>query len=237
MKHIAIILSALMSCVSLPAFSTIELIADSNLDLLVINGAKAKVNSSLFSSKQTATLPDGENQIAFRYSYTYTRGDNYTRVDTPVIIVKFTAINTKLTFVFPEFRNATEAEKNIDDVTWALIDTDNQQVIEKTEDSLRIDGMQIGRDYVKETQDYNASGGPASISNNNASVTNHTSSSPMIAVGTATAIATGAVVEITPSSPPSSHSSSADTAEEMLHFWYDKATPETKARFRAYINQ
>ncbi|UGA56001.1 DUF2057 family protein [Vibrio sp. VB16] len=205
MKHIAIILSALMSCVSLPAFSTIELIANSNLDFLVVNGAKAKVDSRLFSSKQTTILPSGENQIAFRYSYTYTRGDNYTRVDTPVIIAKFTAQDAKLTFLFPEFRSATEAEKNIDGITWALVDTENQQAIKKTEDNLRIDGMQIGRNYVKETQDYNASGGPASISKNNASVTNHTSS--------------------------------ANTAEEMLHFWYDKATPETKARFKAYINQ
>lgn len=27
------------------------------------------------------------------------------------------------------------------------------------------------------------------------------------------------------------------TAEEMLHFWYQKADAETKARFKAYINQ
>ncbi|PUZ91420.1 hypothetical protein DC364_22445, partial [Vibrio vulnificus] len=28
-----------------------------------------------------------------------------------------------------------------------------------------------------------------------------------------------------------------NTAEEMLHFWYDKADEATKARFKAYINQ
>lgn len=237
MKHIAIILSALTSCVSLPAFSTIELIADSNLDLLVVNGEKAKVNSSLFSSKQTATLPNGENQITFRYSYTYTRGDNYTRVDTPVIVVKFKAQDTKLTFLFPEFRNATEAEKNIDGITWSLVDTDNQQAIEKKEDNLRVDGMQIGRNYVKETQDYNASAGPASIYNNSASLTNHASNSPTVAVLTATGVVAGATTGETPSSPQSSNPPNENTAEEMLHFWYDKATPEVRNRFKAYINQ
>ncbi|NMU53210.1 DUF2057 family protein, partial [Vibrio parahaemolyticus] len=27
------------------------------------------------------------------------------------------------------------------------------------------------------------------------------------------------------------------TAEEMLHFWYQKADAETKARFKKYVNQ
>ena len=30
---------------------------------------------------------------------------------------------------------------------------------------------------------------------------------------------------------------SDSTAEEMLHFWYQKADAETKARFKAYVNQ
>ncbi|MCG6210804.1 DUF2057 family protein [Vibrio furnissii] len=37
---------------------------------------------------------------------------------------------------------------------------------------------------------------------------------------------------------PSKEGSAGDTtAEEMLHFWYNKADPQTQARFKAYVNQ
>ncbi|MDB1123629.1 DUF2057 family protein [Vibrio sp. kj40-1] len=177
----------------------------------------------------------------FRYSYTYNRGDNYTRVDTPVIIAKFTAQDTNITFQFPEFRNAAEAGENIGNIRWSLIDSD-KKVIEKAEDTLRIDGMQIGRNYVRETEDYNEAGGPAAIKSKRHTVslppTSTTSSTVSTSIEATSSVATAAAIEAIPKQATStSNTPNADTAEEMLHFWYDKASPETKARFKEYVNQ
>ncbi|EKO3481979.1 DUF2057 family protein [Vibrio fluvialis] len=79
--------------------------------------------------------------------------------------------------------------------------------IEMKQDRLIKEGMQIGRDYKQETLEYNMTGGPAAI--------------------------TTQYVK-----PTSANGSTSDTtAEEMLHFWYDKADAQTKARFKQYVNQ
>jgi len=75
--------------------------------------------------------------------------------------------------------------------------------------------MQIGRDYVREVDNYNKTGGVAAIAVAN--------TQPIVQEDIKKARAT----EVNTSS----------TAEEMLHFWYKKADAETKARFKTYINQ
>lgn len=211
MKTIKIIALTIAGCFSLPALSSVELTSDTNLEILVVNGKKAKVESSLLSSTQSITLPNGENQIAFRYTYSYRRGDKHERFDTPVIIAKFNAEDTKAVFEFPKFRSATEAEKNIDEINWELIDLNSSQTITKFEDTLVTQGLQLGRDFVRETQDYNLTDGPASIE----SMVNYSKMSL----------------------PNKDQISDMETVEDMLNFWYDKADPELKARFKVQINQ
>lgn len=75
------------------------------------------------------------------------------------------------------------------------------------QDRLIKEGMQIGRDYKQEAFEYNLSGGDA-------------------AVGTAFI-----------KGQSGTSSANDTTAEEMLHFWYNKADAATKARFKAYVNK
>ncbi|MDB1123630.1 DUF2057 domain-containing protein [Vibrio algarum] len=48
MKHLKIITLAIVSSISFSALSSVELTANSSLELLVVNGEKAKVDSSFF---------------------------------------------------------------------------------------------------------------------------------------------------------------------------------------------
>ncbi len=65
---------------------------------------------------------------------------------------------------------------------------------------------QLGRNYVEETATYNYTDGAASIG-----------------------LAKAAAADSNPAT-------TSATAEEMLHFWYNKADDKTKARFKAFVN-
>ncbi len=227
MKLIKISTLALTGFFSLSALANVELLADPHLDLLVINGQRPEVTSTLFSSTQKATLPNGENQIVFRYTYAYTRGKNYESTDSHVIVAKFNAADTKLQFNFPEFKNIRDAEKHMDSLNWSLIDTRSNRTVKVAEDKLLKEGLQIGRDYVQETENYNIAGGPAAVT----SKREH-----LIAASIAERSAKTAATPVQVSEPTTAQSN-ANTAEEMLYFWYQKADAETQARFKAYINQ
>ena len=225
MKSKKLITLSLLTAFSLPAFSSVELVADTGMELYAINGQDANVDSSLFSSEQKATLPNGENQITFRYSFEFSKEDGYENVDTQVIIAKFNAADTTLKLNFPEYKNIEQAEENVKNVQWSLVDQKTGKAIPLTQDRLIKNGLQFGRNYVRETQDYNLTSGPAAI------VTARTKA---IAAQTAAAPAPVATATTAVAAAPKVSSS---TAEEMLYFWYEKADAETRAKCKAYINQ
>ncbi|WP_295891967.1 DUF2057 family protein [uncultured Vibrio sp.] len=194
------------------ALADVTIQVPDTVDLLVANGEKPELSGGFFSSSKTLTLPDGENQIAFRYTVNFDKSNDRITVEGDTVIAKFNAQDAELTFDLPSYRNEREAKAQIKDLEWALIDQ-TEQAVDVQQDKLMKEGMQIGRDYLREVEDYNRAGGIAAV-----------------------AVA-GAVMPVTlPAQLPES-SASSDTAEEMLHFWYDKADEETKARFKAYVNQ
>ncbi len=83
--------------------------------------------------------------------------------------------------------------------------------------------MQIGRDYVREVEDYNKTGGVAAVGVVSAAV---------IQPATLPAKIPADMKQTKPATMKAD-----STAEEMLHFWYQKADAETQARFKDYINQ
>ncbi|PMJ92939.1 DUF2057 family protein [Vibrio sp. 10N.261.55.A7] len=194
------------------ALADVTIQVPDTIDLLVANGETPELSGGFFSSGKTLTLPDGVNQIAFRYTVNFDKSNDRITVESDTVIAKFNAQDKELTFNVPRYRNEREAKSQIKALDWTLVDKSGQAV-EMLEDKLMKEGMQIGRDYQREVEDYNRAGGIAAV-----------------------AVA-GAVMPVTlPAQLPES-SASSDTAEEMLHFWYDKADEETKARFKAHINQ
>ncbi|EPR7133549.1 TPA: DUF2057 domain-containing protein [Vibrio vulnificus] len=197
------------------ATAAVTLHVPDDVTLFVANGQKAKLSGSLFASSKTIELPNGENQIVFQYEPYFSQGNDRIGVESNVIIAKFSANDTDLNFELPKYRDHRVAEQEIKQMQWQLVDEQGAAVT-KSEDKLVKSGMQIGRDYAREAADYNQTGGIA-------------------AIGTAVSVAT---IKTEPVANVETKVKEGDnTAEEMLHFWYDKADEATKARFKAYINQ
>ena len=191
--------------------------ADALVEVLAVNEAKPDLDGGFFSSSKTITVPDGVNQIVFKYQLAFSQGNDREFVDSDTIIATFDAADTALTFDMPKFRNTNEAKKGLQNLDWKLVD-ENQNAISVKQDKLIKDGMQIGRKYPQEAKEYNQKGGIAAL-----------------AMGTA-AGATAAVVQPV-TLPAKIDANAANTAEEMLYFWYDKADAETKQKFKDYVNK
>nr|WP_321461512.1 DUF2057 domain-containing protein [uncultured Vibrio sp.] len=220
MKLIKPLTCALALAMSSMAFADVTIGVPDDVSILAANGEKVKLSGGFLASEKTFTLPDGVNQVVFRFSPFFNQGNDRVSVESDVIITRFSASDSKLTFQLPEYRNMRDAEDNIKNLDWKLVDASGNAIAVK-QDTLIKEGMQIGRDYVRESEDYNRAGGMAAIA----------------VAGTVVQPMT-LPAEIPEDMKQARAAAKADsTAEEMLHFWYQKADAETKARFKAYINQ
>ncbi len=125
--------------------------ADALVEVLAVNEAKPDLDGGFFSSSKTITVPDGVNQIVFKYQLAFSQGNDREFVDSDTIIATFDAADTALTFDMPKFRNTNEAKKGLQNLDWKLVD-ENQNAISVKQDKLVKDGMQIGRKYPQEAR-------------------------------------------------------------------------------------
>ncbi|MGV2987902.1 DUF2057 family protein [Vibrio sp. E150_011] len=218
MKALKILSCALLASCSTTAFADVTIKVPESVDLLSVNASDPDSKSNgFFSSGETATLPDGTNQIVFRFEpYFDLNREERVSVPSKVVIAKFDASNTALTLEVPTYQNERQAKKDIKTFTWSLKD-EQGNVVSVEQDALIKDGMQIGRDYNREAEDYNRKGGVAAIAATGA---------------TAAVMATPATLPANVDAP-----TGGTTAEEMLMFWYQKADAETQARFKEYVNK
>ncbi|MGR5231061.1 DUF2057 domain-containing protein [Vibrio rotiferianus] len=214
MKLIKPLTCALALAMSGMAFADVTIHVPDDVSVLAANGEKVKLSGGFFSSDKSFTLPDGVNQVVFRFSPFFSKGNDRVSVDSDVTIARFNADNAELTFQLPEYRDLRDAESKIKDMDWKLVDASGS-AIPVEQDKLIKPGMQIGRDYIREVEDYNRAGGVA-------------------AIGVASVAAVQPVT--LPAKIPADMKADS-TAEEMLHFWYQKADAETKARFKEYVNK
>lgn len=205
------LLSAIVAAPSVLA--DVEIQVPSSVDILAVNEAKPDLDGGLFSSHKTLTLPDGQNQIVFQYQLAFDKGNDREFVDSDAVIATFDATDTTLTFDLPKYRNTAEAKSGFKNLKWSLVD-ENQNEISVKQDKLVKDGMQIGRKYPQEAKEYNQQGGIAAL-----------------AIGTTAAVVQPVTL------PAKIDGNAANTAEEMLYFWYEKADAETKQKFKDYVNK
>lgn len=230
MKASNLIAAALLLGCSSLAMADVTIKIPDNVDLLSVNAGDPTTDSSgFFSSGETATLPDGVNQIVFKYEPFFdVNRDERKVIASKAIIARFEATDAELTLNVPTYRDARQAQKNINNLEWSLTDK-NGQVIPVVEDKLIKDGMQIGRDYNREADDYNRNGGVAALT---------VATTAAVATTTAAATTAAATTAAQPTTLPATAPVAGDnTAEEMLIFWYNKADAETKARFKEYVNK
>ena len=204
------------SMVSL-AHAQVQLVVPEAINLSVVNLEKPRLEGRLFSSNKTLVLPNGTHQIAFRYSWPFVNRDTVETVSSELIIVRFNAENQEVTFQVPNYRNAQQAQREIDQFTWQLIDINNQRPIEQTSDIITISGFVLGQNFIDNVIEYNKQSGKASISMSSLTVDNHTKSMP-------------------------SHSQPLPSADEdslvsQLQQLYLQANQQQKAIFRQWFDQ
>lgn len=160
------------------AHAQVQLVVPEAINLSVVNLEKPQLKGGLFSSNKTLVLPNGTHQIAFRYSQPFVNRDTVETVSSELVIVRFNAENQELTFQLPDYRNAQQARREIDQFTWQLIDTNNQRPIEQTSDIIAISGFVLGQNFIDNVIEYNKQSGKASISMSYLTVDNHAKTMP-----------------------------------------------------------
>ncbi len=152
----------LSSLVSFSALASVELEIPDNVNIYVVNQDNPEFDSNFLGGDKTLSLPNGVNQILFQYVPSFVDRDNATKVYSQYIVAKFDAADTTLSFDLPSYRNARQANAEIDKLKWALKNSAGQS-IPVAEDTLSIRGVTMGRDYIRDITKYNQSNGVASF--------------------------------------------------------------------------
>ncbi|KGY10063.1 DUF2057 family protein [Vibrio sinaloensis] len=188
------------------ALADVTISIPDTVEVLLVNEQKPQLDGGLFSSQKTVTLPDGENQILFLYKPYFTQGKDRIIVESDPIVAKFAAKESELVFDFPSYRNVREAKAEIKSADWQF-KNQNGQVVSVQQEQLAKEGMQIGRNFKLEIAEYNRHNGIASLNK----------SLPM------------------PTNVSMDDLKGENTAEQMLHFWYEEADKETQQRFKQFL--
>ncbi|CAK4075073.1 MULTISPECIES: DUF2057 family protein [Vibrio] len=188
------------------ALADVTISIPDTVEVLLVNEQKPQLDGGLFSSQKTVTLPDGENQILFLYKPYFTQGKDRIIVESDPIVAKFAAKESELVFDFPSYRNVREAKAEIKSAEWQF-KNQNGQVVAVQQEQLAKEGMQIGRNFKLEIAEYNRHDGIASLNK----------SIPI------------------PTNVSMDDLKGENTAEQMLHFWYQEADKETQQRFKQFL--
>ncbi|GGB55070.1 DUF2057 domain-containing protein [Shewanella inventionis] len=198
--------------------------------LLPDNANTVLVNGVATEQQQVAldiNTPQGLQQIAFRYHARFRDQGSQHSFSSDVIILRFAASDQDYQLSLPSIRSQSNATQ-FNQQPQITLTNQAGQVIEFTQDKLMKSGLQIGRDFETEIAKYNASGAiaawnAASVALKPTATTNTNASA--IAESTAQELhKTDAVVD-------------QQEVNNMLDYWYQKASPQTQAEFKARINQ
>jgi uncharacterized protein YccT (UPF0319 family) len=215
---------ALSAVISSPLFAASTLIIPEDVKLLAVNMEKPKPKGGLFSDTKTLEIPDGINQIVFKYQPEFEIGDDIKTTYSDVVIARFDVSNEKLTFELPEFKTYRQAQLNISPLVWQLLDRKGEPIA-LVEDTLESDGVQIGRNFPQEARNYNIAGGIASVAVTYVTLNQH---QQPVASANQTEEPVRSVSE----------SSQADSPMvDLLKTMYKKAGPEERAAFKAWVMQ
>ncbi|WP_375145349.1 DUF2057 family protein, partial [Vibrio parahaemolyticus] len=128
MKLIKPLTCALALAMSGMAFADVTVSVPDDVSVLAANGEKAKLSGGFFASEKALTLPDGVNQVVFRYAPYFNQGNDRLSVESDVIVARFDTANAELTIEVPKYRNMRDAEENIKDLDWKLVDGSGKAV-------------------------------------------------------------------------------------------------------------
>ncbi|MHA2707792.1 DUF2057 family protein [Vibrio owensii] len=215
---------ALSVLASTNLYAATTLVVPEDVKLLAVNMEKPKLEGGLFSDEKTIEIPDGTNQIVFKYQPEFEISDNIKNVYGDVIIAKFDVKNEELKFELPEFKTYRQAETDISPLEWQLLDSKGQP-IDLVEDVLESDGVQIGRNYAQEARNYNIAGGVAGVAVTVVTVNQHSQA------------VTGVEPKVVATAGAQSSTAQDSQMVDLLKTMYQKATPQEKETFKKWVAQ
>ena len=206
MKIHSLFAASLCILTSISANAAIQLTIPGEVELLLVDNQEVKLESSFFSTSSTLELENGNHQIAFRYNPVFKQGKDNIIVSTDVIVSTFSASDQEVSFKFPTYNSPEKAEAFNTDLNWNLIDQ-NGAIIPFAQAQLIHHGVQVGRNIQFELAQFNTTDNPAAFKEGMVTVTHK---------------------EI-------KNEQGENTAEQMLHYWYEKADSKTKQRFANFV--
>ncbi|MCL1090480.1 DUF2057 domain-containing protein [Shewanella profunda] len=247
--HSILCTTALILGIVQPAMADVNLKIPQNVELLTVNGKQSLNRDDLI-------LADGINQIAFRYTAQYRQQANTVRYQSDVLIIRFDESDQTLILKLPPITSARDAKQFDTSPTVTLMNTRNEAV-NVAQDKLIKNGLQIGRDFEHEMLQYNLGDRSASLKiamisqaaapqAQSSAVINPslTHQAPVVASTSLVAPAVIAPSETSANNQnqPNPQDTLADTPSQteisqMLDYWYKLANDDTKASFKAKINQ
>ncbi|HBZ3685863.1 TPA: DUF2057 domain-containing protein, partial [Klebsiella pneumoniae] len=152
MKNIKKIFTVVLLTCTTPVLAQSTLTIPDDVTIYVVNGQNYDKDRFIFSSTNDLKLPDGENQIVFKFRTTVKQGtDDFKTYDSDTVIAKFTINSTHARMIMPNYWTFTEAQDGIKNLSWQ-IKTDKGEQLSVTQDTLPGNGIQIARDYEKEVR-------------------------------------------------------------------------------------
>lgn len=181
----------------------------------------------LFNTQETdatrLTAEDGQQQIVFKYLANFRHQGQRQRFISEAVIVTFTGQNAQYSITLPKINSASDADRFNQRPSVSIID-DNGQQVDYRIDTLTKDGIQIGRNYREEINQYNLSAAPAAIKRQPPAMATYLASSTT-SLSTTQVAATG-----------SPDNATQINVGQMLDFWYQQADEKTRQAFKAKIN-
>lgn len=186
---------------------------DRGITLLAVNGKTDTHDAEQFVLNGIS-LPDGTNQILVSYTAEIkTSDDDYELEQSHTHVLLFSANDDTLSLSAPVIEKQSDFDQFNQHGNWTLRNK-MQKNISFSHATLLKEGFQLSRDYETELREFNRSGHNAALPY----------APPTDGYQTSSNIRT-----VSPAQP--------DTAESMLHYWYNQADEMTRARFRSWIDK
>lgn len=211
-------LSALISLMIVtPALADVSLTLPNSAELLLVNGKEA-------SNQSKINFDNGNNQIVFKYHTAYKNRGQEKRFNSEAIILSFTAKDADYRLSLPTLKSNNQAD-NFNQAPKVFIEDSEGNKLDIETDTLRKEGIQLGRNYGQEILAYNQTNAAAAIKT--LAPTSIIISLPQ----SSTQAEKEAIVELAPALKDQKNIST------MLDFWYSQADETTKNEFKAKINK
>ena len=186
----------------------------SNIDFLAIDGQKA--NKSLLKETNAFNINDTQkHQVVVRVSEITQVGSDRSLFESDPIVVTFQGLSENIVISAPRLQNERDVS-NFKQSPVITVKTQSGNNVENKQEYLKQEGLFL----IKDLNEYNASGAPASLPSL-ATITTSASTAVVVGGPAATGKVNKGKVTL----------QGENVAEQMLQYWYQQADKETQTRF------